>query len=600
MARTTEDIGLLFVHGVGEQKKREHLTICAREFAALVAESEGLIRLDVRDECDEDGRFTIDAVYRRGPLIGPPDMVQVRLHLHEVWWADLGASGGLGEQIRFWLWSLGQWAAQVVREGNPHQNTSKLMDMPSFDASAAASAPPASDAEKDAAAKKAVAEPGLLSRIPARLLLFAGGMLAFLTLFSWSAAKRVVSFLAQRLPSPSLIFLFLGDVKTYEEAGRHGKGSMLDPDQPMRTTIRRRMISAMTAMAKRPDYDRWYVFAHSLGTIPAFNALQETEWALPNYLTEKEWETLPARFKTETPFTPSGLEEPPGLDHMMPRRPPWLKGKIGIDRKQLFARFAGLVTYGSPLDKFAALWPRVVCLNRQVAVFPRDCEWVNLYEPTDPVSASLGAFAGPARRADPPTDDWTGLVPHNVPARAGLIFGLSHTRYFKPPSEGLSLAKVKRIFSRRGADPNVAPPPPPTPAPAPRVRQAMPSAIVEAIVSGRRTSLSEAAEKAAMPAPEVAGRIVLAVVQVAILALALALASALLLYLVGKALPVSVAGPLKYWIGALSPSLLAWLRGGLVTAIAACGGVMLAAAFLAVLLSGAARMAADLFRPPHG
>jgi len=98
----------------------------------------------------------------------------------------------------------------------------------------------------------------------------------------------------------------------------------------------------------------------------------------------------------------------------------------------------------------------------------------------------------------------------------------------------------------------------------------------------------------------VAGRIVLAVVQVAILALALALASALLLYLVGKALPVSVAGPLKYWIGALSPSLLAWLRGGLVTAIAACGGVMLAAAFLAVLLSGAARMAADLFRPPHG
>ena len=112
--------------------------------------------------------------------------------------------------------------------------------------------------------------------------------------------------------------------------------------------------------------------------------------------------SLPARFKTETPFTPPGLEEPPSLDRMMPRRPPWLEGKMGIDRKQLFARFAGLVTYGSPLDKFAALWPRVVCLNRQVAVFPKECEWLNLYEPTDPVAASLGAFAGPARRADPP------------------------------------------------------------------------------------------------------------------------------------------------------------------------------------------------------
>ena len=134
MARTTENIGLLFVHGIGEQKKLEHLTACAREFAALVAESDGLIRLDVRDECEKAGRFTIDAVYARGPRIGPPDRVRVQLHLHEVWWADLGASGGLGEQIRFWLWSLGQWAAQVVREGNPRRNTMKLMDMPSFDA----------------------------------------------------------------------------------------------------------------------------------------------------------------------------------------------------------------------------------------------------------------------------------------------------------------------------------------------------------------------------------------------------------------------------------------------------------------------------------
>src|SRR5437763_7810600 len=104
---------------------------------------------------------------------------------------------------------------------------------------------------------------------------------------------------------------------------------MLDPDEPMRTTIRRRMVSVMTAMAKRPDYDRWYIFAHSLGTVPAFNALQETEWALPNYLSEEEWDRLPQRFKTQTPFTPSDLAERPGLDRMMPRRPPWLAGEVG-------------------------------------------------------------------------------------------------------------------------------------------------------------------------------------------------------------------------------------------------------------------------------
>lgn len=587
MARTTEDIGLLFVHGIGEQKKHEHLTACAREFAALVAESEGLIRLEVRDECETDGRFTIDAVYRRGK-----EEEQVRLHLHEAWWADLGASGGLGEQIRFWLWSLGQWAAQVVREGDPRRNTMKLMDMPSFDASAAAPAPPATDAAKAEAAREAAEEPGLLSRAPARLLLFAAGMLAFLTLFSWSAAKRFISFLAQRLPSPSLIFLFLGDVKTYEEAGRHGKGSMIDPDQPMRTTIRRRVVSAMIAMAKRPEYDRWYVFAHSLGTVPAYNALQETEWALPNYLSEVEWNALPERFKTSTPFAPPDPADRPGLDHMMPRRPPWLDGEIGIDRKQLFARFAGFVTYGSPLDKFAALWPRVVCINRQVAVFPRDCAWVNLYEPTDPVGASLGAFAGPARRADPPVSDRVGLAPHNVPARAGLLFGLSHTRYFNPPGAGLSLAKLKRML-RAGRAPTESPPPP---APA----KAMPAAIVAAIVSGRRTSLAQAADSAAMSGPVVAARIVLAVVQVILLALLLAVAAAVLLYVIGRALPDGVTTPLKAAIGAMFPILLGWLEGSPVMAIAASGGVMLAFAFVAVLLAGVARILADLFRPPHG
>jgi hypothetical protein len=260
----------------------------------------------------------------------------------------------------------------------------------------------------------------------------------------------------------------------------------------------------------------------------------------------------------------------------------------------LFARFAGFVTYGSPLDKFAALWPRVVCLNRQVAVFPKDCEWVNLYEPTDPVGAHLGAFAGPARRADPPTSNHIGLVPHNVAARAGLLFGLSHTLYFKPPGAGLSLAKLKRILGIEAAETENPPPPPPAPA------TAMPAAIVAAIVSGRRTSLAQAADSAKMPGPVVAARIVLAVAQVVILAVLLALASALLLYLVGRALPDAATQAVKHAIGAVSTTLLGWLSGDPAIAIAASGGVMLLAAFLAVLSSGVARMIADLFRPPHG
>lgn len=587
MTRTSENIGLLFVHGIGEQKKLEHLSACAREFAALVGKSEGLIRLDVRDESATEGRIVIEAVYLRGT-----DEALVRLHLHEVWWADLGASGGLGEQVRFWLWSLGQWAAQVVREGNPGRNTFRLMDVPSFDPSTAAAAPPKTPKETEEATLKAKKVPGWFSRIPSRVLLFMAGMLAFLTLFSWSAAKRVISFLAQRLPEPSLIFLFLGDVKTYEEGGRPGKG-LLDPNQPMRTTIRRRMVSAMTAMAKRPDYGRWYIFAHSLGTVPAFNILQETEWTLPNYLSEAEWAALPARFKTETPFAPPDPADHPKLDNMMPRRPPWLKGNAGIDRRALFARFAGFVTYGSPLDKFAALWPRVVPLNRQVDVFPEDCEWVNLYDPADPVGADLGAFAGPPRRADEPVPGLTGLVPQNVRARAWWVFGVSHIHYFTPPGEGISLAKLLGYLRLgkvatwwrkwRGAP-----------------AKAMPVAIVEAIVSGRPTRLGDAARGAALSTPGFVLRVALAGLQLLLLAVGLALAAAVLLYLIGKALPAAAVSVLKQAIGGLYSPLLGWLQGDAPTAILASGGVMMALAFFAVLLSGIVRMIVDLLRPPHG
>jgi len=580
MPSKVEDIGLLFVHGIGEQKQLDHLIASARELASLVAESEGLIRLNVRDETKAEGRIVIDATFARD---GAKE--RVRLYLHEVWWADLGISGGLGEQIRFWLWSLGQWAAQVVREGNPLRNTMKLMDIPRFDETL-----------------NAADEPGFGRRAPARLVLAVAGVLAFLTLFSWSAAKRIVSFLSQSVPAPSLIFLFLGDVKNYEEGGRPGKG-MLDPGQPMRATIRRRMVSAMTAMAARPDYGRWYIFAHSLGTVPAFNALQETEWTLPNYLSEAEWTALPDRFKTASPFTPPDLsiDNQPSLDNMMPRRPPWIQGKTGIDRRQLFARFAGFVSYGSPLDKFAALWPRVVPLNRQVAVFPADCEWINLYDPTDPIGASLDAFGPPPRRADPPVADRIGLEPQSFATRAGLIFGLSHIRYFKPPRQGLSFEKLARKLhlgalyewareARRKARERRGAPPRP---------RAMPVAIVGALVSGRRTTLADAARAAATPRWRVAARVVLAALQVMVLAVALALASAWLLYAIGKALPDSATGPIKWVLGALAPGLLAWLQAGFAPAVAASGLIMLLLGLFAVGASGGMRILADLFRPPH-
>ena len=61
----------------------------------------------------------------------------------------------------------------------------------------------------------------------------------------------------------------------------------------------------------------------------------------------------------------------------------------------MFERFQGFVSYGCPLDKFATLWPRIVPLNKQTAVFQPGCEWINLHEPTDPVAGCLDAFNAP-------------------------------------------------------------------------------------------------------------------------------------------------------------------------------------------------------------
>ena len=61
-------------------------------------------------------------------------------------------------------------------------------------------------------------------------------------------------------------------------------------------------------------------------------------------------------------------------------------------RAKVFSCLRGLLTYGSPLDKFAAIWPARVPNNRGEPVFSKDTEWINIYDSTDPVAGNLDAF----------------------------------------------------------------------------------------------------------------------------------------------------------------------------------------------------------------
>jgi hypothetical protein len=403
VATKPEDVGLLLVHGIGEQKRLEHLRCSAGEFASALSSRSDLIRMAVVDRTKAAfPEIIIDTEFGRQKR-------HVRFHLHEVWWADLGFRGGFLEQARFWSWGLGQWAEETIVRIKIRSNTKKMMVLPRFDPH-----------------MKRTERPNLRRRIPARFALFLAAWLALLTLLSWSLAKRLVSFFSTRLPDPALIVMFLGDVRNYTRGGGPGRGTLEDPDLPVRTTIRRRMVSAMLQLAAA-NHDRWYVMAHSLGSVLAFNALQEIEIALPNYLTEADWQAVPASLKTTSPYAPP--DETPNIDKMMPRRPTWLNDNDGISREAMFARLRGFVTYGCPLDKFAALWPKIVPLNRQSAVFAQGSEWLNLYDTTDPVGGKLDAFPALRRhqQAGPKT---IALKPDNVACRASAAFLLSHVRYF--------------------------------------------------------------------------------------------------------------------------------------------------------------------------
>ena len=128
-------------------------------------------------------------------------------------------------------------------------------------------------------------------RIPlwSRVRLFVVGMIILLILLTISLLNLVLRrVLNLSIPGPEILVDYIGDVKLFQQKSRSGKGPLAGLGEPPRVTLRRRMVQALVHMATA-DYDRWYVLAHSQGTVLAFNGLMETGNTLPNYLDEAHW-----------------------------------------------------------------------------------------------------------------------------------------------------------------------------------------------------------------------------------------------------------------------------------------------------------------------
>src|SRR5262249_37969921 len=125
----------------------------------------------------------------------------------------------------------------------------------------------------------------------------------------------------------------------------------------------------------------------------------------------------------------------PGHDPA-PARPVWAGEDEVAYRSRIFHNLRGVLTFGSPLEKFAALWPFRVALALEPA-FRDGTEWINVYDPMDPVSGVLRSFdRGGAHCCPPPpqrqrgTDTRRGprlvharqrAAPAAQPARLGLV-----------------------------------------------------------------------------------------------------------------------------------------------------------------------------------
>jgi hypothetical protein len=410
-------VGVVVVHGIGEQKRYEHLDGQARDFVNAILEVQGgpnFVTVELRDGLSTAFRGTENTWLADSTGAATRAVIrdahgrETHLFIHEVWWADVNEPYSLMKQIRFWGWALALW---VVRRKDVSTRPGFAREMQ----------PPAGMTNAQ--------------RIWLRTRLFFTSWLFSSAALSLGLAVVLLKRLLDIDP-PNLIRTFvnyLGAVKLYSQKRRSDGGFLDALNEPPRVSIRRRMIRTL-ADAALADYDRWYLIGHSQGTVVAFNGLSESAHAWPNYLDQDRWRNLVGRAMAGSARGPREIGT---IDDMEPARPLWLDPDEIVYRERIFERFAGFITLGSPLNKFAAIWPGRVP-NNLFPAFPTSAWWLNIFDPLDPVSGvlegfHLGTLAGPIDSTAPLDSAPQGqaIEPQNLGCRTSSALLVGHTLYLQ-------------------------------------------------------------------------------------------------------------------------------------------------------------------------
>lgn len=399
-------IGVIVVHGIGEQRRFELLeTIAGNLYRALRRDRPRRgAYIELRRGAGAERGGTVDSEWRIAPAVvgwQTPSGTAVEAVFREVYWADLDLPQSWRGTFKLWGWALGVSGLRFYTDAGVGPAARHGMCEPEF-------------------------PPKGWQRVKVRAQLFFASFVFFYIILSvfllnWLCFRQFPLFDRFR----RLVNNYLGDVKLYQDWFLRDDDRLEVIGRKSRVAVRARMIrtlveTAAQAQSREPTerLDAYYIVAHSLGTVAAFNGLMETELALPNYLSREEWAALPPRLKRRA--------RAPAPPRQMPTRPPWLAPHDAIDRARLFERLEGFLTLGSPLDKFAALWPCIVRINGRGLHARRLLPWINVTDVQDVVGSSIDLLG-----SCPPAKGIGGLVKTEVRWADQPTLASAHTSYWK-------------------------------------------------------------------------------------------------------------------------------------------------------------------------
>jgi hypothetical protein len=374
-------IGILCIHGIGDQQRAQYVDAVARQFREHLNIIYGANRVFVDVPGHKTNALTPDVSF--GVRIDNDILI---FDLVEVWWRDLGERPGFKRVIRFWWWALTLWTttgfANTPTPGRSLPTRESISPIRRFSIS-----------------------------LTERARLFFQSLSFFVLLLP---AQLVISLLTvvpfiRRIDIFHSVYAYMSSVKLYQQKKNDTNQDVLDQVISRRVRIQKRVINLFLSMAES-EFDQWFVLAHSLGSVIAFKALMYDGCAFARSLTYDRWSRVENDWKIKSPILSRNFLDKPPL-------PWWLSESDAIDLNAIYERFGGIVTYGSPVETFATLWPSIVEINDDLSHF--HANWINLYDRRDFISSPVKSFNT--------VSDHLSII--NVEVDSHWLIAKSHTNY---------------------------------------------------------------------------------------------------------------------------------------------------------------------------